>query len=81
MTQDNQVRVMNTLTGQIQMTRASLARHPIFGAALVEVKDEVKPYAAALHRAQPPGDFTETHPDKVVSVGEDEQMTMNEVED
>lgn len=81
MTQNNTVRVMNTITGQIQTIRASLARHPVFGEALVEVNDDVKPYAAALHVAQSPEDFTETHPDKVVTdpkpYGED--YTVNEV--
>lgn len=81
MTNETQVRVMNTITGQIQMIRASLANHPIFGVALVEVQDEVKPYAVELHVEQTPEDFRDTHPNKVVWDLEGEDYTVNEVED
>jgi len=59
------VRVINSVTGGAATMPRRIAEHPVFGRALVEVKEGSKPYAPELYQEQSVEEFIEAHPGKL----------------
>lgn len=66
--ENTQALVMNTVTGRVDRIPRKLLDHAVLGKNLVEVEEGTKPYATELHKSQTVEEFTERHPDKLVSV-------------
>lgn len=65
MKHSDKVRVVNSVTGGAATVPRWLAEHPVFGKALVEVKEGVKPHTPELYKSQTPEEYTDTHPAKL----------------
>lgn len=75
------VRVLNTVTGQIAVVPRTQFEHPVFGRCLVEVKDEVKPYAAPLYQGKTVEEFQAAYPHKLPDAEVDVNTEETKTED
>lgn len=71
MNRNDKVRVVNSVTGGAATVPRWLAEHPVFGKALVEVKEGSKPHTPELYKSQTPEEYADSHPAKLPDFAEE----------
>lgn len=74
----DKVRVVNSVTGGAATVPLWLADHPVFGRALVKVKEGTKPYTPELYKSQTPEEYTASHPEKLPEFNDESDLEIEE---